>query len=303
MKYLFTFAFLTISAFGYITPAAAATPAANYNVGTIHVDRYGDRKPALILIPGLSSGAWAWDSVIAKFAPSYTIYALTLAGFDGQPSATAPLMPKVEADLVRLITEKHIDKPVIIGHSLGGTLAINFAEQHSNLLRAVIAVDGLPVFPGFENMTSAQRAAAGSGMAAQMSGATHDQFLAAMKNFVMPSMITDKAASDRASILSAKSDPKASAEYIQEDINSDTRTDLNKIGVPLLEIAPFDATIDSRAPESLANSAAKQTYYAGLLKNDPTAKVEIIAPSRHFLMIDQPQRLNAAIAAFLQSIP
>ncbi|MEO6913967.1 MAG: alpha/beta hydrolase [Candidatus Baltobacteraceae bacterium] len=303
MKHLCALAFCAIFAIGFATPAGAATPTASYDVGTIHVDQFGSGKPALVLIPGLSSGAWVWDGVIAKFSSTHTIYAITLAGFDGRPTASAPLMPKAADDIVRLIADKHVDKPVIIGHSLGGTLAIEIAERHSDLLCGVIAVEGLPVFPGFETMTPAQRSAAAAQMAGQISNATHDQFLSAMKAYVMPGMVTDKATADWVAVLSAKSDPSAAAQYLLEDASSDTRPELSKISAPVLEIAPFDATVDGRPPISLANAAAKQTYYAALLKNDPTAKVEMIGGYRHFVMYDQPEKLDAAISAFLQTHP
>jgi pimeloyl-ACP methyl ester carboxylesterase len=73
------------------TPATAPslpTPADSFDVGTLHVDKFGTGPPSLILIPGLACGPWVWANTITQFAPHYTLYILTLPGFDGRPAAT-----------------------------------------------------------------------------------------------------------------------------------------------------------------------------------------------------------------------
>jgi pimeloyl-[acyl-carrier protein] methyl ester esterase len=90
---------------------------------------------------------------------------------------------------------------------------------------------------------------------------------------------------------------------MQELMAADLRPGLSKIGVPLLEIGPFDAKLDPQNPYSPATTLEqKQSYYASLLVGDPTAKVVIVDNSRHFIMLDQPEKLFAAIDAFLASL-
>jgi pimeloyl-ACP methyl ester carboxylesterase len=78
----------------------------------------------------------------------------------------------------------------------------------------------------------------------------------------------------------------------------DIRPDLNKITVPLVVIAPYDDPIDQK---TWPTSAAKKAYYLQMLSGDPTAQVEMIIPSRHFIMLDQPQMLDTALDAFLKT--
>ncbi len=90
---------------------------------------------------------------------------------------------------------------------------------------------------------------------------------------------------------------------MQEMMSSDIRPGLSKIDVPLLEIAPFDATVDPNNPYTpWPTLQQKQTYYQSLLAGDPTAKVVMIDDSRHFIMLDQPAKLFAAIDAFLATL-
>ena len=77
------------------------------------------------------------------------------------------------------------------------------------------------------------------------------------------------------------------------------RPQLDNVQVPILEIGPYDPVLENTL---LHDAAAKQAYYASLLSNDATARVEIVEDSRHFIMYDQPGRLHAALAAFLQTL-
>jgi pimeloyl-ACP methyl ester carboxylesterase len=85
-------------------------------------------------------------------------------------------------------------------------------------------------------------------------------------------------------------------------MSADLRSGLSKVTVPLLEIGPFDASLDPQNPYSPMDSLAKkQAYYQQLLAGDPTAKVQMVDDSRHFIMLDQPKKLFSAMDAFLSA--
>jgi pimeloyl-ACP methyl ester carboxylesterase len=283
-------------------PPPLPTPAKSFDAGSLHVDVYGTPgRRALVFIPGLTCGPWEWAGEIAQLSPSYTIYALTLPGFDGHPAIKTPLFQTVSADFWTLLQTEAIVKPTVIGHSLGGTLAIMLAEQHSDKLGGVISVDGLPTFPGMDRMTADQRTQAAAQMTTAMAQAsTPAQFAAMEKTYVLPNLMT--APDDIAVVapLTARSDIAATAAWTAEDIALDLRPQLTKVGTPLLVIAPYDAAFEGKV---LPDAAAKRGYYESLLANDPAADVQMIEPSRHFMMYDQPQKLHAAIAAFVRQHP
>ncbi|MBV8151126.1 MAG: alpha/beta hydrolase, partial [Candidatus Eremiobacteraeota bacterium] len=102
---------------------------------------------------------------------------------------------------------------------------------------------------------------------------------------------------------SAQIDPGTTAQWYYEDMTIDSRPSLKNANVPILEVAPYDPSIDARSPASLPTAAAKQSYYQSLLAGAPNAKVVIVTPSRHFMMYDRPAQLDAALAAFFQSLP
>ncbi|HTD35328.1 MAG TPA: alpha/beta hydrolase [Candidatus Elarobacter sp.] len=286
-----------------LAAAAASLPAlpaadAQFDAGSLHVSRFG-HGDAVVLLPGLATGPWEWSGLIRHLAPSHTVYAVALPGFDGRPVATAPLFARTTADFWAMLDAQKIARPVVIGHSLGGTLAILLGEQHPERLRAIVSLDGLPVFPGMESLTAEQRAGAGQQASAQIAGQSHDQLLAFEKQYMRSAGgVLDPQLSDQIAELEANSDANGTAQWLREDLGSDTRADLGKITVPLLEIVPYNAP-------DLANSPAKYTedqkagYYRTLLNGAPKLQVVTISPARHFAMFDQPEKLNAIVDAFL----
>ena len=66
----------------------AAQPAAaeRFEIKGMLVERHGSGPRALVLVPGLSSGGWVWQQMVRDFAPTHTVYVVTLPGFDGRPA-------------------------------------------------------------------------------------------------------------------------------------------------------------------------------------------------------------------------
>lgn len=298
---------LTIALFGASVSPAFAAPIsalpkaqASYASGSLHVDEYGTAgKPNLVLLPGLTCGPWEFGNEIAALGKDYHIYALTLPGFDGQPPVQKPLFATTSADFWTLLANRKIEKPILVGHSLGGTLAALLATQHPERLRAIVAIDGLPVFPGTENQSQADRQSGATRMAAMVANTPKAQYEAVLKTYTMPYLVTAKADVDADSALEARSEPAAAAEWIKEDLLLDLRADLKKAAVPYLLIAPYDASFE----KSFSTAEAKRAYYASLVSNAPNAKTVVVEHSRHFVMNDQPQALDAAITQFLATLP
>src|SRR4051812_33512448 len=103
-------------------------------VGALQVEQRGERGPAVILIPGLASGPWVWEATAARLARDHRVYLPTLPGFDGRKPQPAVTLDSLQKDLASLIGSRHLDKPVLVGHSLGGTLSLAFASAHSAIL-------------------------------------------------------------------------------------------------------------------------------------------------------------------------
>ena len=280
-----------------------AGAAASFTVGTLTVQRSGERGRPVILIPGLASGAWVWDAASAHLAADHVVYTVTLAGFDGIPLPSAPgnLIDRADSSLLALIRTRHIEKPVLIGHSLGGMLAIRLATEHPELLGGVIAADGLPIFPGAENMTPAQLSVMSRDMIAQVGTASPEAFRSQQLGYMQRVGVIDPDTAAKYAKLTARSDPMATAIYATQDLAIDLRPSLAKATVPILEISPYFAA-DVAAPPMSLSEAQKTAYYEKLLAGAPNARVISISPSRHFVMLDQPQRFIQTVDDFLANM-
>jgi len=277
--------------------------AADGMVGTLKMERHGDHGRPLILIPGLQGGPWVWQQTIAQLQKNHVVYAVTLAGFDGMPAPVdgGNLFDRADASLLQFIEQHTIDKPVLVGHSLGGTLALRFAGEHPDLVSGVVAVDGLPIFPGMERVSAEQRQAMAGQMRSTMAASTPEQFQAQSLGYMQKIGVIDPLVAARYAPMNARSDIKASAQYMAEDLAFDGRAGLKNAHVPILEISPYNAP-DFSVPPMVMSEAQKVAYYQSLLANAPNAKVLSISPSRHFVMLDQPARFQQALDDFLKSL-
>ena len=272
-------------------------------VGTLRVERHGDHGRPIILIPGLEGGSWVWQQAIDHLRKAHVVYAVTLAGFDGIPAPAegGSLFDRADASLLQLIRQEKIARPVLVGHSLGGTLALHFAGEHARLISGVVAVDGLPVFPGMDRLDPKQRAAVAAQTREKMAQLTPEQFKEQALVYMQHIGVIDPQLAARYAPMNARSDIKATAEYMADDLASDLRPGLKNANVPILEISPYNAPDFSQPPMPMSE-AQKTAYYQSLLANAPNAKVVSISPSRHYVMLDQPAKFQQVLDDFLKSL-
>ncbi len=141
-------------------PLPTLVTTAAQTIGSLKVKQYGHGKTALILIPGLGCGDWVWADLVRDLQNDYRLYTVTLPGFDGTPTITTPYLGQVLTSLKLLIRQEKLRHPVIIGHSLGGYVALRLAEEAPNLPGSLIIIDALPIFPpAVPGETPAQRQA------------------------------------------------------------------------------------------------------------------------------------------------
>lgn len=284
------------------TSMAATVPTAGVT-GTLTWQRHGDHGLPVILIPGLQGGPWVWKDTLDHLARNHVVYTVTLAGFDGvpPPAHMAGLLDQADASLGELIAQQQLVRPVLVGHSLGGTLALRFAGEHARLIAGVVAVDGLPIFPGMERLDATQRQAMAQRMHAQMASMDQAQFAAAALGYMQHVGVIDPVLAAKVAPLNARSDIAASAEYAAEDLAADYRPLLVHANVPILEIVPYNAP-DMAALSQPFTQAQKLAYYRSLLADAPRAQVVAIASARHFVMLDQPAAFRTALDAFLNHL-
>ena len=113
----------------------------------------------MLLIPGLASSGAVWDDTVKQLCGAHRCHVFTLAGFAGVPAQPGPLLDDVDAALAAYIEQQHLKAPIVVGHSLGGFVALKLAIDHPADVGKLVIVDALPAL-GAVRMDSAHAAAA-----------------------------------------------------------------------------------------------------------------------------------------------
>jgi len=125
--------------------AAPQAPRAPFTSERIGVTVTG-QGPDVILIHGLSSSPDVWDTTV-RAVPGYRYHLVHVAGMGGRPpgaNAQGPVVAPVAEEIARYIREAGLQRPAIVGHSLGGAWAMLVAARHPELVGRLMVVDMLP---------------------------------------------------------------------------------------------------------------------------------------------------------------
>jgi pimeloyl-ACP methyl ester carboxylesterase len=280
--------------------AFTLAPTEQFDVGATLVQRYGARGTPMILIPGLASGAWTWQSTVRQFMGEHTIYVLTLPGFAGRAPVDGKGLAAAEASVKELIESRRLAKPVLVGHSMGATMSLSLAARYPDLVGGVVAIDGLPVMPGTEDWALDQRPALAATISKQMRAANPALFANQQRGYMRGTGVVDMDRADELAKLTAASDPAAVSRYMGEIMAQDLRPLLPSIKAPVLVVSPF---FPADGEQLQMSEQGKSDYYLSLMKGTPDVKVRSVSPARHFAMFDQPAKVNDAIGGFLKTLP
>ena len=105
--------------------------------------------PVVLLLHGLGARASFWLPVIPLLVDQgFQVYALDLPGFGNSESVAELYTPDVVGELVREFVEAlHLSPVIVVGHSMGGTMAGSFAIADPASIKALVFVDAV----GFSN--------------------------------------------------------------------------------------------------------------------------------------------------------
>jgi pimeloyl-ACP methyl ester carboxylesterase len=100
-------------------------------------------NPPIILIHGLGQlGMKDWFSVIPTLEKNYHVIAIDLPGFGLSADAKGRFLPTNYARVIATISKQYSnEKAIIIGHSMGGAVALRYTELYGELVKQLILVD------------------------------------------------------------------------------------------------------------------------------------------------------------------
>lgn len=249
--------------------------------------------PDVILIPGFASSREVWRPLAQRLAATHRVHLVQLAGFAGEPwthDDGAFVQPVVD-EVARYAAT--LNRPAVIGHSMGGLTGLLVAQQHPEAVGRVMSVDSLPFFSALYGPTAtvesarpfADQAAAGI-LNADAAGYRVQQERTAA------GMMRNEAGRADMVEWSMASDRQAMASAIRDVMTTDARPGLAAMTTPVWAVYAADA--NGGASAAMADGMWGREYAAL-----PGVKLVRVDDSRHFIMTDQPERLAVLVDEFL----
>ncbi len=240
------------------------------------------RGPDVILIPGLTAGRGTWRST-ANAVTGYRYHLLQVAGFAGEAArgngAGAILSPLAD-QIIRYIEDRGLRRPAIVGHSMGGTLAMMIAARRPDLVGRVMVVDMLPQPAGLLGQSA-------SGIA-PLAESLGDFFSTPGGQRLFGSLMSAFSPPDTAN---RDSDPAVVGRAMRELARTDLTPQLSRIRAPL--------TVVYASPDEATRASLDRTFEAAY---EPARNARLIRidGSGHMVMLDRPARFRAVLTEFLR---
>ena len=114
-----------------------------------HYRDWGDAGfPSLVILHGFTHHSHVWDTLSRKLSHSYHVLVLDQRGH-GETDWSSDYSDETMLDDVEAFTNAlGLKKLVLLGHSMGGSIAYVFAARYPNLVERLILVESGPPLPG-----------------------------------------------------------------------------------------------------------------------------------------------------------
>jgi pimeloyl-ACP methyl ester carboxylesterase len=110
---------------------------------TFHYVQWGEQGQPLVCIHGITANAWCFQAFADGLANDHRVFAYDLRGRgDSDKPESGYSVPIHAADLAAIIDELGLDRPVVIGHSLGAYIGLYFAAHYPEKISKLVLVDG-----------------------------------------------------------------------------------------------------------------------------------------------------------------
>jgi pimeloyl-ACP methyl ester carboxylesterase len=248
-------------------PQLALTP------DSVHIDYrvWGQGEPAIVLIHGWACDWNYWQAQVEFLKSRYTVVALNLAGHGASERNRADWsIGNYGEDVATVVRQLRNRQVILVGHSMGGDVALEATRRIGDRVIGIIAVDSLKSV-GLPPMRARE--------IDRQLAPFRANFIEATRDYVTATMFEKGA------------DPT-----LMQKIAYDMSLEPASVGVPSLQslLAMNFATLlpDIHVPVLAINSDLGATDEARIRKYLPDFKADVLEHTGHFLMMEAPQRFN-----------
>ncbi len=281
-------------------PAVAApTPAAPRVIenSVLRVEVTGKGRP-MVFVPGLTCGGDVWRDAVAHFADRYECHTVTLGGFAGRPRFEGPFLDTARDSLLAYLRAARLDSPVIVGHSLGGVLAMELAIAAPDAIGPLVIVDALPFLGAAGDTTATEESArkAMEPMRQAIRGQTQEAYAAYQRRApYLRGMVAPGPNLDRVLEWASTSDRIAVADAMFEVGTRDLRAKIGAVRSPMLVLGSWYGYKD------FSTRAAVEATCRSQYAKAKHCTVALADTARHFVMLDSPEWTWSRMDAFLSA--
>ena len=282
---------LTLLILAFALPASAQS----FRSDRIAVTARGE-GPDVILIPGLASTPAVWDATAQALDDRYRVHVVAVNGFgETAPGANArgPLTAAIANEVRRYMAEQGLQRPAVIGHSMGGQIALKMAADAPGRIGRVMVVDSSPFFPSLINGRATTADVAPIAEVAR----TAVLFLGDQVLQQQAGAVGQRLGGAADAVVGAMGwqggDRRVLAQGIYEVMTTDLRADLARVTAPVTVVYGWSESTDSPRHQ------VDQGFRQGFLRLRNAARFERIEGAQHMVMIDRPREFLAAVNRFL----
>lgn len=270
---------------------AESKPAKTMSAESITVTRAGNPDGrTVVLIPGLASSKDVWDGTV-KALSDYDLRVVQVAGFAGADPAEDISADKISQDVSDYLKETPGKKTVLIGHSLGGFVALKTGLDHADQVDELMIVDSLPYLAGLylPEATPEQAAAMSEQMTKQLASLPRAQFDRQQKAG-LPRLSNNPDALPDLTQWGKTSDQETVATMMGELMGTDMRDELSGLDVKTTVLVPYSSAM------GVSEKDLKELY-SSQYEDATNVELKVINDSFHFIMLDQPEAFYKAVKA------
>ncbi|MCL1078380.1 alpha/beta hydrolase [Parashewanella spongiae] len=274
----------------------------NANESCIKVDTLGStQNKNIIFILGFLSDSSVWAPIANSLSKNNKVYLMNISGFGQTPSCDryGEIYTAAKSDIIDFIKSNNLTNTIVIGHSMGGLMALDIGLDNELKLAGVLSVDGLPFFGPVLTETNSTQATSlvylAKRLRALLDSASHVEL--ELLTLLLKNELTDnKDKLSQLGLMARKSDPKTAGSGIYSVLTTDLRPKLSTLEVPYLLLGATGAWKTEDAKNKMAG------IYNEEIENTQLGDVEMNTQGKHFLMWDQPQWLLNQINNFIASL-
>lgn len=241
----------------------------------------------LVFLHGIGGAGRIWQPQIDRFAPrGYDVVAWDLPGYAGQAPLRATDFEELSEALEALIADLALDRPILVGHSLGGMIVQTFLRRNPAGARAAVLSGTSPAFGNPEG--DFQRR-----FVADRLGPLEDgRSMAEIAPGIVDQMVAQRADPEGVALAvscMAATPAETYRAMVQALVRFDERAALAAIGVPTLCLA---GEMDRNAPAAMMEKMATRI---------PGADYVCLEGVGHLANVEDAARFDAALQTFFDS--